>query len=121
MIPGLLQEKITYEPPIEITPGNVMYWEEESKKLLKLKKEGSEHVAPYLSKARNFLENGCVVRIGSNSWKVLPIKRYNKTTRFIDQKITGFTCTCQGFKNNEFCSHILAVMQFNFMEAYNEK
>lgn len=110
-----------YEPPREITISNVKYWEEESKRLMKLKKDGYKSSTPYLSKAKKFLENDCVKRSGDNSWKILPIKNYNKTTHFVQNGLSGFYCSCQGFKNNDFCSHILAVKQFEFMQDYNSK
>jgi hypothetical protein len=75
--------------------------------------------------AKDFLNNNCIERAGAD-YICKPIEDYNSTTYLIRSTSEGFVCNCQGckrkIKNNEkpFCSHILAVYQFAFLEAQEE-
>lgn len=111
-----MNDGITFEEPQVMTYQNVMFWESESKELLRLKKNGDVKSATLLSKAKKFLENNCIEKISASKWEIKPIKNYNKTTYFVEDTNKGYTCTCQGFsRNSGFCSHILAVKQWIFM------
>jgi hypothetical protein len=104
----------TYEPPREITFRNVMFWEPESKELLRLKNSGVKEVSTILTKAEDFLRNDCIVEIGFGEFICKPIKGYNKTT----YKIKNGECNCQGFARGlGFCSHTIAVKQFKFIKC----
>lgn len=119
----MTQEGISYEPPRKVDFHNVMYWEIKSKQLMELKKNGEKSPATMLSKAKKFLEHNCVEKVGNNEWIVKPIKGYNKTTYkiILSPNTNTWSCNCQGFKNLDFCSHILAIKQHEFIETYNER
>ena len=122
----MVEPNVTYEEPRSYTPNNVVYWEETSKKL---RFEG-ENVM--VSKANKFLQAECIERKSETQWICKPIKDYNKTTHTIVSKDEDFVCSCQGFAKKEeaylnnsseikpFCSHIIAVKQFCFLEGKNE-
>jgi len=114
-----LEPPVQFEPPRNVSFKNVMFWEIKSKELLELKRNGDTQSATLLSKAKKFLEVNSVERIGLSSWKILPIPHYNKTTYTVQDTKEGWICNCQGFSNNNFCSHILAVKQFEFIGRYN--
>lgn len=114
-----MQEVVSFEPPRSITPDNVYFWEEHSKKLLQLKGSGDRTSGTLLTKAKKFLLNDCVKSAGKDEWEILPIENYNKTIHKVSLTLEGLYCTCQGYKNNKFCSHVLAVKQFEFMGRYN--
>lgn len=117
----ILEPQVVYEAPHVVSFKNVMFWEKDSKRLLELKKGGNKQSATLLTKAKKFLEAHSIKRIGLNSWEILPILNYNKSTYTVQDTKEGWICNCQGFSNNNFCSHILAVKQFEFMEGYNVK
>ena len=104
-------EKI--QPPEIYTFHNVMFWEPESKKLLRLKQPGQTEAGTLLKKAKSFLEFNCVERITENLFRIKPIPKYNKTTYQVTWP--ELSCNCRGFANNKFCSHCLAVRQYVFM------
>lgn len=118
------QETETFEKPINYTPNNVCYWEEESKQLMTGKKNGA-----ILSKAKRFLQEGCIERKSDGEWICKPIKNYNHGTHRIRSFKENLVCGCQGFVAKEkafekgtseikpFCSHTIAVKQFCFLEA----
>jgi len=98
----------TEEKPRKISPNNVCYWAEQEGILV-----GSQK-----SKAKKFLEKGCVQYQGEGQWKVLPIIGYNKTTHEVD--MLNRTCKCQFFrKTGSDCSHIKAVELKIFMDKWN--
>ena len=103
-----------------MTPDNVYFWEDHSQQLLKLKGSGDRTSGSLLTKAKKFLLNDCVKPADPNEWDILPIENYNKTIHKVSLGVGGFFCTCQGFKNNNFCSHVLAVKQFVFIGRYNK-
>lgn len=115
----MLQPEVSYLPPREITPQNVFFWEENSKQLLQLKGAGDRKSGSLLNKAKKFLLSDCVKPAGKNEWDILPIENYNKTIHKVSLGAGGFFCDCQGFRNNGFCSHVLAVKQFEFIGRYN--
>ena len=95
------------------------------------KKAGDRHAQPLLTKAKAFVNEGCIEALNNSTWICKPLKKYNKTTYFIRSTSAGFTCTCQGFNKKyqdyeagrselkPICSHILAVKQFCFLEVQN--
>ncbi len=87
----------TYEAPRSFTPNNVMYWCPETKQV-----KGSVKL-----KALKFVKLGLVKEV-SGIYYISPIEGYNKTT----YQVNG-GCNCQGFKKNQYCSHMLAVAYFN--------
>lgn len=115
----------TYEPPINYTPKNIIYWEPISNELRRSGRYGKA----MLNKARKFLKNNSVEQIDNTNWIIRPIKDYNKTEHNIVSTEKGFTCDCQGFnkKKKDFdegqssiipiCSHILTIKQFCFLES----
>lgn len=118
------------EPIMEIsepevyTSKNVMFWEPHSKELLELKKEGKEQTGTLLSKARKFIENGCIRREGAH-FICKPLQNYNSTQYLIKNTEKGLVCDCQGCQTKlkhlekPFCCHILAVYQYCFLEEHN--
>jgi hypothetical protein len=109
-----MEKEIKIEPPEKFTFHNVMFWEPHSRQLLEKKKDGSTEAATMLTKAKKFLEFKCIERKGA-AWICKPIKEYNKTTYNIAHEEYGWKCNCQGFANNNICSHIIAVKQFEFI------
>ena len=117
---GQLHKTISYEPPSEYTPTNIIYWEPVSKEL---RMQGRFGIA-LLNKARKFLKNNCVEQISPTSWICKPVKGYNKREYKISSAGEDFYCECQGFrkKRKEYdegnsnilpiCSHILTIKQF---------
>lgn len=122
----MIQQIETFEPPREYNSSNIHFWEPISKGL-KDKKEGKV----LISKAKKFIDQGCVKQISIASWICSALKGYNKSSYYINSIQDGFECDCQGFKQKlkeyeeghsdqkPICSHVLAVIQFNFMEANN--
>ena len=108
----------TIEQPRHYDFHNVMYWEKDSQLLVKQKQSGEKEAATLLTKAREFLFKNCIVK-REDHFICKPIEGYNKTTYTIRQIGDGFECNCQGFSNNHYCSHILAVRQFIFLEENN--
>lgn len=114
----------TFEKPQAYTPNNVCFWEEESQRLRSDKKQGA-----ILSKAKRFLQEGCIEQQSETEWICKPIKDYNHATHRIRSFKEYLVCGCQGFKIKEkafekgtsetkpFCSHTVAVKQFCFLEA----
>lgn len=127
MIEMPCQEHITYDPPKEYTPKNIIYWEQTSNEL---RMSGRFGMA-LLNKARKFLLNHCIEQIDYVCWICKPIKDYNKTEHHIISTERGFTCDCQGFRKKQedfedgksseipLCSHIIAVKQFCFIKSKN--
>lgn len=122
----MIQQIETFEPPREYNASNVQFWEPISKGL-KENKQGKV----LIGKAKKFLDQGCVEQKSPTSWICSPLKGYNKTNYYINSIQDGFECNCQGFKQKlkeyeeghtdqkPICSHVLAVIQYNFMEANN--
>lgn len=122
-----MEPDMTFEPPRQYDPNNVCFWEPTSKELKTQKGMGA-----YLSKAKAFLSNGCIKQIAPAEWKCEALKGYNKQALIIRMTTDGWDCTCQGFnvKKNKFlngesdekpfCSHLLAVKQFCFIEEHNK-
>jgi hypothetical protein len=115
----MVTERTQISPPQVFDYRNVCFWEPESRRLIKLKQDGSKEAATLLSKAKKFLENNCIKRISQQKWHCLPLEGYNSTTYLISF-IDSWDCNCQGFSNNQNCSHILAVKQYEYMEKQNE-
>ena len=109
------------EPPQSLNFHKVMYWHPQSKELLRKKDNGDTTAATMLSKARKFLEFKCIVKKSNCRWECLPIEGYNKTIYTVVCVEDGFICNCQGFFKNKYCSHILAVEQYEYIEEYNQK
>jgi len=109
------------EPPSEFTFRNVMFWHPESRKLVELKQNGDKKAATILTKSQKFLENDCIEETGvsgvNKRWICKPIEGYNKTTYAILFNGTKdlWICNCQGFDRSGFCSHQLAVKQWEYM------
>lgn len=124
-------EEVTYSEPINYSPNNVVYWEPKSKELKVLKDQGNKTAGALLTKAKKFIENGCIAQTMPNIWVCKPLKNYNKTTYLITHAQDGFNCDCQGFnkklkeykegvsENKPICSHIVGVYQYCFLEAKN--
>jgi len=118
-----MNEIETYHKPKKYTPDILVYWEPFTKELVSL---AGKEARPLIAKARRFLEEDCIKRLNPAYWECGPIKGYNKTTYIISHNNAGFMCNCQGFNKRReegttllLCSHILAVKQFEFMEANN--
>jgi hypothetical protein len=117
---------IIEEPPKEFNYKNVIYWEPESRRLVRLSKLGDKQVATLLHKAQLFLELECIKKSGPNEYLCLPIKGYNKTTYKIEFKDNEWICNCQGYnsklKSGEYanCSHIIAVKQWRFIKEHED-
>ena len=117
-IKDIIYEKVKphkIEAPTVYTHHNVMYWEPKSQELLKLKQDGSVQSATLLSKAKDFLLHDCIEKMSDFLYRCKPIKNYNKTTYMISTVNYQYKCNCQGFKQNAYCSHCLAVKQFIFI------
>jgi hypothetical protein len=111
---------ITMEPPAKFDYHNVMFWEPESRRLMRITKTGRLVSATLLTKAKEFLMNDCISLVERNKWVCKPIKGYNKHSYHITFR-DNWTCDCQGFKANQNCSHIIAVKQFEFINNHNVK
>jgi len=71
------------------------------------------------TKARKYNKLKLIKNLNENEWIVQKMDGYNKTD-YIVRMINGkYTCTCQGFTNNNTCSHVLAVKLFQ--ECHDEK
>jgi hypothetical protein len=112
-------EKI--DPPVSVNFHTVCYWDPVSQTLLKKKENGDTEAATLLGKAKKFLEFNCVEKVNQEEWTMLPIQGYNTTTYKIKLVGDQLVCNCQGFKTNKYCSHCLAVTQYEFIEDYNSK
>lgn len=119
------EEKITEEPPKELTPHNVIYWSEHWKKLVVEECETAKG-----SKAKKFIENNCIEYVkkedsetGKGYYICKPIPDYNKTTHVITNASDGgFECSCQEFQTyKRTCSHILALYLQLRIWSWNKK
>ena len=124
------EETTVVSPPKSYDLHNVMYWETRSKSLVKQKEDGDTTAATLLTKSKDFLIKNCIEQTGeadgNKRWICKPIEGYNKTTYTIIMSRSGrFNCDCQGFKAKAakegvgFCSHCLAVQQFEFIKNEN--
>lgn len=97
------------EKPERITPQQVCYWYEREGKL----------VGDQKSKAKKFLENGCVLETGNRDLFVVKfLEGYNKTNHQVN--MAARSCSCQHYRKYQTdCSHIKAVDLYIFMRAYN--
>lgn len=107
----------TISPPERVNFRTVAFWEPRSQQLLALKENGDTEAVTLLTKAKKFLEYDCIERDGEN-WICKPIKGYNNTTYHIIEMGDTLICDCQGYANKQFCSHCLAVLQFDFIKNY---
>lgn len=124
-----MREEQTFEPPREFNKNNVCFWESTSKTLKVAKEKGEKQAGVFLTKAKKFLDMGCIERINGTNWICKPIKNYNNTIYRIKITENGLECDCQGFNkklkdyNNgisntkPICSHIIGVKQFCFIES----
>jgi len=125
---------------VNLNPKTVCYWEPSSKALMRLKRvrefkmaneltqddlKKQKEAVSLLTKAKDFLEMGCVEQIKAREYRVKPIKGYNKTTHIVYINPSGQkVCDCQGWntkvRNGDkgSCSHCLAVSQFIYLNNY---
>ena len=72
------------------------------------------------AKARRYVRLGKVIKVGFNSWEVLPLENAKTTHRVELHDGRGgryFTCDCQRNKwYGKTCSHILAVINYEKMK-----
>ena len=62
------------------------------------------------SKMKRFVKEGCIEYLGNDTWKVHPIKGYNKNTYTVTFRNGVWDCNCQYRSlKGELCSHIGAV------------
>jgi len=112
----MIEEGINYnvsvEPPSILNSKNVIYWNEEYKRL-----EGVTEASAIRTKAKKWLENNCIVYSERDQCFICKnIKGYNKTFHKIRKVGDNFECSCQ-FHNkivkenltHLMCSHVLAV------------
>lgn len=65
------------------------------------------------NKANKFLEYGCISEVDFNVYQCRPLIGYNIHTYTIHKQVDDtYRCNCQGFKKNNYCSHIEAVRIF---------
>jgi len=76
---------------------------------------------PLSYKVRRLLYLGCIKKLASGVYIVLPIPGYNRTTYTIRQNFTELICNCQGFGKRKYCSHIKAVMIYKQKTEQPEK
>ncbi len=96
--------------PKKINVHTMCYWFEKKGYLLGTKK----------GKAKRFVELNCISKIKETEFECAPVPGYNKTTYTIKKENNCFSCTCQAFKRNQQrCSHIMAVQLKLFMERWN--
>ena len=101
--------QIEHSPERIEDPKKVCYWYEQKRELLGSKK----------TKAKKFLELGCVLEIQEKGkFVVKHIEGYNKTNHQVD--LNNNTCSCQSNqKFGNICSHIMACRMYKFKEEWN--
>ncbi len=116
---------ITEEPPLELTPKNIVYWSSHYKKLVV---EGGESAIG--TKALKFIELGCIdyfkdpIEPANNCYICKPIEGYNKTTYKMKwSKLNNeFECNCQFHQTTKrMCSHILGLYMQLKIWNHNKK
>ncbi len=114
------EPEVTFERPEKLTFKNVMFWEPESRSLMRKTKDGRIVPTSIVHKASLFIENKCIEKT-EKGYTCGPIKNYNKTSYEITEHKGGYTCNCQGWANRlvkdgkGMCSHVLGVLQFKEM------
>lgn len=112
---------VEIEPPKKLTKTNVIYWNEDFKRL-----EGVTEANAIRTKAKNWIEHDCIdYDCKKKVFLCKKIEGYNKTTHIITKIGDRFECSCQFYnkivKENLgqlTCSHILAVkLQISIWES----
>jgi len=119
------------EPAEKLDAYNVMHWEPETKRLMRLKANGTPGVATILTKATKIIEQNCLEQTGDSPqgherWQCKPLKGNSLHYTILYRGDNGsYDCDCQGFttkiKQGDVgnCSHIVALKQLKFIKEKN--